>query len=163
VISWFLAYLLAHLLLYVLVVRHRPWFRRELAILLFHAAPAAAAASFVVAAVAAHPGPSRLCQAVAVLSMQGIYSLSFLELWALADGGYSLHILARFSSAGETASALATLGELGAGKRSNRLAGLGRMGLIRAAGDSFVLTRKGRALAALLWCLARAVNLKQLG
>jgi hypothetical protein len=164
-ILWLLGYLPAHLLVYIVVLRRLALFRREGPMLLFHALPAAvAAASALVLAVAA-PGPSTLCQAVIVISMQGIYSLSFLELWSLTQAGYSLTILSCFCAAGGVSSGhdLAPLQQLGASKRANRLAGLLRLHLIRSQGDRVRLTRGGRVVAALLWCLARTVNLKGLG
>ncbi|HEV3255772.1 MAG TPA: hypothetical protein VG013_02715 [Gemmataceae bacterium] len=162
---WFLCYLAAHVLAYVLVVRHLAWFRRESAILLYHAVPAVLVAVWALASCFAAPGNDSVYRAALLWSGQGIYSLSFLELWALAQGGYSLHILSRFASAGGTVSAadLTSLQHLGAGKRADRLAGLVRMRLIRPEGDGFQLTGRGRVVAGLLGCVARLVNLKQLG
>jgi hypothetical protein len=164
-IFWFLGYLLAHLLVYVLLVRRLALFRREPAILLYHAAPAAAVAALAVGALVAAPGTDSLSRAALLLSLQGIYSLSFLELWSLAKGGYSLHILTHFVAAGGTATPtdLAPVCDLGAGKRAQRIASLLRLRLIERNGGIFRLTRRGRNAAAVLGCIARLVNLRQLG
>jgi hypothetical protein len=162
---WFLGYVAAHFLAYPLVVRHMAFFRHESAILLYHAIPALAVAAGALASCLAAPGIDSIHRAALLLGAQGIYSLSFLELWALAQGGYSLHILTRFASAGRKARAadLACLQHLGAGKRADRLAGLARLRLIRPERDGFRLTGRGRVLAGMLACIARLVNLKQLG
>jgi hypothetical protein len=164
-LTWILGYLAGHFLAYVLVVRHLAWFRHESAILLYHAVPATAVALWALVSCLAAPGSAGIYRAALLLSAQGIYSLSFLELWALAQGGYSLHILTRFASTGSrgTPADPASLQHLGAGKRADRLAGLVRLHLIRPQGDGFRLTGRGRAVAGLLTCFARLANFKELG
>jgi hypothetical protein len=161
----FLAYLPCHLLAYVLLVRHLAWFRREAGIFLYHAVPAAAASACCLALLLVEPTAAHACEAVLAISLQGIYSMSFLELWSLTEGGYSLHMLARFWAAGGTATAadLALLEGLGSGKRSARLAGLLRLALVWADGDRVRLTGRGRVVAGLLRGVAWAVNHKHLG
>jgi hypothetical protein len=162
-ITAFGAFLALHLLAYVLVARHRPCFQRERGIFLYHAVPAAVAVACAVGLAVARPGPAGLCRLLIAISLQGIYSLSFLELWSLSQGGYSLTILSRLAAAGGAASALGPLEQVGAGKRAGRVAGLLRLRLIRAQGDRFTLTRPGRLVARALRCVRRMANLNQLG
>jgi D-glycero-D-manno-heptose 1,7-bisphosphate phosphatase len=163
--TWFFIYLPVHLVFYALVARQLRWFRREMGILLYHAVPATVAAVLALGFFLAQPGYETFCQAAVVISLQGIYSMSFLELWSLTQGGYSLTILHSVQSAGGDASAdsLAALGQIGTGKQTDRLGGLCRLRLACYQGDTFTLTRFGRVSAFFLWCLARLVNHKTLG
>ena len=96
---WYALYLAAHLLLYVAVLRHLPAFRREQTIFAYHALSAVlVTASAVVVPLALGTGFDAEWF-VAVVALHGIYSVSFLELWSLAEGGYSLQILERLDRA----------------------------------------------------------------
>src|SRR5271170_8479003 len=88
------AYLACHLVAYALVLRWIPFFRTEFGIFALHVA------SFLglLAAVALRPtnGPGLAAPRIVLgMSLHGIYSLSFLELWSLTQGSYSLAILER--------------------------------------------------------------------
>jgi len=165
VILWWVFYLAVHFFIYVLVLRWFSWSRREGIILLYHAAPAALASACGLIWAVMQPAGATLAEVAIVISLQGIYSLSFLELWSLTQGGYSLHILSRICSAGGTVStsALASLQQAGAGKRATRLAGLLRLRLIRAHRDRFKLSWQGRLVSACLASIARCAHLKRLG
>lgn len=151
----FAIYLVAHFLLYVVVLRKRPVFRSEKGIFLYHFLPALVVALAVLAwavVARAHPGWPEI---VLVLSAHGIYSLSFLELWSLAQGGYSLSIIAAIANAEADRSltdfsALEAVGEV---KQRERLAGLSRLGLIANTDGRVALTERGRQVAALLYRL----------
>lgn len=162
---WFSIYLPVHFVLFVLVIRHRPVFRHESAIFLYHAVPATLMAVWVLSECVLAPGTESLFRAALVLAVQGIYSLSFLELWSLSQIGYSFHILVRFCAAGGTASAadLAALRQVGAGKREDRLTGLARLRLIEPDGDGYSLTGRGLVVASGLAALARLVHFRHLG
>lgn len=86
--------------------------------------------------------------------MHGLYSLSFLELWSLTQGSYSLGILAHIAQAGGsvTPGELIRLQTVGATKKSSRSADLCRLGLVRPDG---ALTLPGRLaglpLRTILW------------
>ena len=143
---WFAAYLAVHFGLYALVIRHARLTASEKGIFLYHLIPALAwvvgltVLSFGVPAIdAAH--------VFLVAGLHGIYSLTFLELWALADGGYSLAILERLESGAGRNAALGDMEQLGAVKNASRLAHLVRMGMVEERAGAFRLTTAGRAAA----------------
>jgi len=76
------AYLAVHFAAYVLVLRHRAGLRSEKGIFLYHLASAVFAGLAGVAFAVFEPDRFGLSGLVLVLSLHGIYSLSFLELWS---------------------------------------------------------------------------------
>ena len=87
-------YVFFHFLSYAVWFRHWRAFGSEKTIFLYHAVSFAGAVSSVLAAswfLCPPGGGWRWVTGAA--GLHGIYSLSFLELWALSDGGYSLRIL----------------------------------------------------------------------
>jgi hypothetical protein len=87
---------------------------------------------------------------ILVGSLHGIYSLSFLELWALADGGYSLAILESLARGDGQRASLAGMEQLGVTKNEGRLADLERTGLVESHAAGYRLTAAGRAAAGLI-------------
>jgi hypothetical protein len=161
-----LLYLLAHLLMYALVLRRSARFRSEKSIFLFHLVSALFMTVVATGYALFEPGPALfgLPGVVLVLSVHGIYSLSFLELWSLAQGGYSLSILATIKQAQESCTEpdFAKLERIGKTKLQNRIDGLGKLRLITVRDTEVTLTSRGRivaeALAALLtWIGAQRV------
>jgi len=164
--SWFiiiLAYFAAHFGLYVLVLRHQPRFIEERVIFAYHAGSAVLLT--VLELVLWLVGAIDLATLVGLLSLHGIYSMSFLELWSLSQGGYSLQILDLIDRSGAAGApvALETLCSIGASKRAGRLGGIERLGLIRRDGDRVSLTSAGRTVASILAAFAWAANLKARG
>jgi hypothetical protein len=102
---------------------------------------------------------------VAAISLHGIYSTSFLELWSLAEGGYSLSILRLLRDAGVDGRSVqpATLQAIGARKKGSRLQGVLKLRLVRQRRDQFELTRAGQVVAHVLAGVAWAANLRELG
>lgn len=156
-----LAYLAVHLLLYVVVFRNAPAFGKERVIFLYHAVPALVLTLVVVLAILVTRDSTTLAAGVLAISLQGLYSLSFLELWALSDAGYSLQILEHVAT---THSSFDTSGmkDIGAGKRSDRLKSALDLDLVRTDGTTFALTRPGRVVsavfAAVLWLVNATVD-----
>ena len=120
------AYLAMHLAAYALILRHRASLCTERGIFLYHAGSAVlvglAGLFFAVVDPAGFGAPGF----VFVLSAHGIYSLSFLELWSLAEGGYSLHIIASIARAqvAGTVPDFVRQAQIGDEKQRDRLAGL---------------------------------------
>ena len=141
------AYLSIHFLLYALVLRNRRFFYQEKNIFLYHAI------SFLGVSVAGAGlvvwEPAMLGRAIGAVSLHGIYSLSFLELWALSDGGYSLRILDQMDQRGVAAD-FKSLEVLGASKKKYRLSSLERLGLLTPHPAGWMLTSRGRAVAGFL-------------
>lgn len=147
------AWLVIHLLAYFIVLRNLRWFRRESSVFAYHAVSALAITLGSVCLVL-FGAPASL--AVATAALHGIYSMSFLECWSLAEGGYSLSILRATDAATRSGLTidLAALHRIGASKRDNRIQNLIGLGLGRRDGDRLVLTTLGRIVAAALRAIA---------
>jgi hypothetical protein len=161
-----LMFLAAHAGLYFAVVRDRPALATEKGIFLYHFASASlVAAGFGIWAVA-HGGSDAWAWFVCVVMLHGIYSLSFLELWALADDSYSLAIMEIIDRSGTAAgpALMHRLEAIAMGKQASRLDALQAIGLVREVSDgSFALTRAGRAAAALGRTLLFLANVRKSG
>jgi hypothetical protein len=103
--------------------------------------------------------------AVAIAAAHGIYSISFLELWALASGSYSFIILRGINSGGaaDAEKIIAELGAVGDSKKDQRVASLERLGLISRNEGKLSLTGRGRVVASFLRALQRNANLSETG
>jgi hypothetical protein len=154
-----------HLLLYVLVLRHMRAFSRERVIFLYHLASTLGLVLALLGWIALAPLPSWLAGLVGAFALHSIYSISFLELWSLAEGGYSLAILTRIEALRAVGAPvdLAALHEIGGSKKGSRLRGLQGMGLVEERTERLELTSFGRLVAAVLALLAWSANLKQVG
>jgi hypothetical protein len=151
------AYLLGHFIFYVAVLRRLRRLQKEFWIFLYHAW--SAVGLLVSLLVVSAP-------AVAIagcLSLHGIYSLSFLELWSLSEGGYSLAILRRVQAASGGAISQESLAPIGSAKKSRRIASLMRLGLVARSGSTIRLTPGGRAVAAGLRLLVAVARLTEVG
>ena len=151
----FTVYLTIHLTVYVLWLRHLAILRTEKGIFLYHFA--SAAITVVVAVIAAFINPIEfgIAGCFLILSVHGIYSLSFLELWSLAQGGYSLTIISGIAQAKVTGTELDLfyLAAIGESKQADRVASMERLNLISIAGESITLTPRGSAIAAAMHAL----------
>ena len=89
---------------------------------------------------------------LALASAHGIYSLSFLELWSLAYGGYSLRILdlVRRSSEEGVPLGLNSMRRMGDTKKKGRTQTLISLRLAACREDKFLLTGFGRIFVRLL-------------
>jgi hypothetical protein len=159
-LSTFAAYLGTHFIAYVLLLRHLPRFRMERGIFLYHFVPAMVTGLAGLAYALADRSQARFVELVLALSVHGIYSISLLELWSLAQGGYSLSVLrevARAEADGVklTFSHLVRIGET---KQRERTTGLERLGLVSQSDGRISLTRGGSRVALLLFCLLRWID-----
>jgi hypothetical protein len=145
IVLCFGAYLIAHFALYAALLRRGRLTATERGVFLYHFIPAAAWVTGLTALALAVPWIG-VADVVLVGSLHGIYSLSFLELWALADGGYSLAILESIESGHD----LRDMERLGATKNQGRLADLERMGLVQSTAAGPRLTVAGRVAAAFI-------------
>jgi hypothetical protein len=154
------AYLAAHLAAYVVFVRHQAGLRSEKGIFLYHFASAVFAGLTGAVFAVLEPEGFGLSGLVLAVSLHGIYSVSFLELWSLAQGGYSLSILAsvaRAKASGTEPDVLA-LAAIGAAKQGDRLAVLEKLGLVARKDERIALTGRGGWIAFLLHTLRRWVE-----
>ena len=160
-----LAYLALHLALYVLKLRHLPAFSQEATIFGYQFWSAVLVGTLAVLGVLVTRSSTSVAVAAAAIAAHGIYSTSFLELWSLAEGGYSLGILRllkRAHQAGHSVE-LATLHAIGAQKKGNRVQGLVKLGLVRQDGSLYEATARGRVVGTVLAGVAWAANLHELG
>ena len=156
----FAVYLVAHLAAYVVWLRRLAPLRTEKGIFLYHFGSAVITGLAAVVAAFIDPAEFGMAGCVLVLSVHGIYSLSFLELWSLAQGGYSLSIIAGIAHAETTGTEpnFSGLAAIGAAKQADRVAALERLGLISKSGERISLTPRGSAIAAVLQALRRWVD-----
>lgn len=161
----FAVYLLLHFGLYVLFFRHQPLFREERTIFRYHAGAALAFTALTAVMLALQPAWERLYESILVISLLGIYSLTFLELWSLAQGSYALSILASVATAERTGGKpnLTALEKIGAAKKVGRLEGLQHLGLVDKDRDRLTLTPRGHKVATALAGLAGFIALKRKG
>ena len=89
------AFIGGHLLIYLAWLRHLRVFERENANAAYHGV--AFLTVVVVVAAAFARGAIGFAALTGLLALQFIYSMSFLELWSLAEGSYSLQVLAKVS------------------------------------------------------------------
>jgi hypothetical protein len=155
-----LVYLLCHFLLYRLVFRNSRWLAFEGPVFLFHVGSFALMMLVGGICLAAVPGV-RLPHVALALACHLIYSLSFLEAWALSDGSYSFATLEVLAAArAPQPIILDRLAGLASQKRAARLSGLVRGGQVSNVEGECKLTARGLRTAALLDALARLCNLR---
>ena len=160
--TWLLAagiYVLVHAAAYLLIWRRLPAFGRERVIFAYHALSALLVSALAAIGFLLGPSLETLAAAVAVVCLHGLYSVSFLELWSLAEGSYSLTILRRIAAGADADDP--TLEAVGAAKHQNRAGGLEGIGLVRRQGERVALTGRGRAVGAALAAIVWLANIRQ--
>lgn len=155
-----LIFIAFNFLLYSLALRHLRAFMSERVIFLYQVVSFLTLPILLVAV-----GPSvadRVAALVAATSLHAIYSLSFLELWSLSEGSYSLRMVDRVERLGVMPAETDTgdLEKIGAAKKATRLDSLVRLGVARREGSRYLLTRLGRAVAIPLQFLVWLVNIR---
>jgi hypothetical protein len=102
--------------------------------------------------------------AVGALAVHGIYSLSFLELWSLAEGGYSLQLLAALEPGPASRSRVTSfVAEIGDAKRETRIRSLESGGLIAKSDDQLTLTARGRLAVGAIAVLRNVAGYRDVG
>jgi hypothetical protein len=153
-----------HTGVYVLVLRNRARYARSATLFRYHVGFAAAIGLLFPVWLSLTPAADRVAMSVAVIAFSGIYSLSFLEMWALADGGYSIAIL-RYLHGRPAAEpdCIARFSCVGRVKQQQRLESLVALGLARRSGDALTVTRRGRGVATAADVLLRFSNVRERG
>ena len=159
---WYALYIAAHLVLYFAVLRHLPAFRGERTIFLYHALSAIGVSLVAVARLFVPGSDVDLIWVIGVIALHGLYSTTFLEVWSLAEGGYSLQILEHLERAERLGAEpnSEALRAIGIAKQGNRLAGLASIGLVRQEAGRLSLTPSGRVVASILALLAWLTNVQ---
>jgi len=153
-------YFCLHFGIYVFALRTLSASRSERFILLYHLVAAVVFSTLVLVAATACTEPSALTTAVGLVFAHGIYSMSFLELWSLAQGSYSITLLLRVMRGGSvpTSQLREELAAIGERKKRNRIAALAGLGLLGRHGDELKLTAPGRLVSQGLKCLLWITN-----
>jgi hypothetical protein len=154
------AYLVCHLIAYTVAFRRILFFRTESGIFWLHVVSFLGLLGAVALLSLGSPeGPGLLVpRVVLALSIHGIYSISFLELWSLTQGSYSLSILGLVAKSGAPVAlrTVANLQSIGPAKKSARSAALVSLRMLRpSANGGTALTPLGslaaRLIRFLLW------------
>jgi phosphoglycerol transferase MdoB-like AlkP superfamily enzyme len=155
--------LVLHTLIYLLALRST--LRTEASIFLYHLLLAFALLVFSVVFVVTSMTEERIASAITLISLNGIYSLTFLELWTLSQISYSRELLikAKANKFLSTSSHVDELARLGDRKRSERLQSLCDLGLLLPTDDGWKLSTRGKLIAGLLQLLNWLPNLKSRG
>lgn len=157
-----LSYLLAHLAAYWFSLRRRGVFQTERGIFLFHFVSACLLPPAVFWFSMDWGVPHAILCAVLAAAAHGIYSLSFLELWSLAQGSYSFAILSNVEShSGAPKTIVSELSAIGDSKKDQRLQSLHRLRLIQRGPQFVSLTPRGRAVVAVLKILRYLANVSE--
>ena len=142
------AWIAFHLGLYLLWLRRTVTFRNERVITIYHLT---SGMGLIVAVSARWIWSDLPCQpddCLAVGSLHGLYSLTFLSLWSSAQGGFSLRILKSLRQGARPRNdVMIEFARMGDEKRRERLQNLRRVGLIELRGADYCVTRKGRLVA----------------
>jgi hypothetical protein len=146
------SYLALHVLVYLFVLRNRPFFQSERGIFLYHFISATLFTVVALAAAAAYFSDAALAIAIGLITIHCIYSLSFLELWTLAEGSYSMSILTGIASQGTLSrkTLIDSFARIGDAKKGNRLSVLVKLSLAHREGSLWQLSARGRVLAGVL-------------
>jgi hypothetical protein len=160
-----LAYLAFHVLLYLFVLRDRRPFQTERGIFLYHFLSATVFTVVALAAAVTPVSDAALAVAIGLIATHCIYSLSFLELWTLAEGSYSMSILTGIASQGRLSrkslvDAFATIGDA---KKGNRLSVLSNLSFARRERSHWQLSARGRLLGGMLNGLVWLAAIKNRG
>ena len=153
-------YCAAHFLAYVVLVRDTRWGRSERGIFLYHAGSFLLVFVSALSAAGLSVGSMPAAIVVSAVAVHGIYSLSFLEVWSLTQGSYSLSILDAVETAERNNADLPweRLLAIEADKRKDRITGLRRMGLVATDGSRVRLTSIGRVFVTILALISWTVR-----
>jgi hypothetical protein len=160
-----LIYVALHFMLYVVVLRHHAAFGHEATIFGYHFWSAMLVSLGSLLCWLVFRDSVVFAAVVAAVCIHGVYSISFLELWSLSEGGYSLSVLRLVKHArdeGRTIDRGALL-DIGNAKKGNRVQGLLKLRLVRRRSDHLELTTYGRVTASAFASVAWAANLRDVG
>ncbi|MEH2483551.1 hypothetical protein V1282_006908 [Nitrobacteraceae bacterium AZCC 2146] len=160
-----LVWLACHFLIYVAVLRNMPLFQTERGIFLYHLTSTAIFVGAALLIFLIRRDSEAFAVACALVAGHGIYSISFLELWSLAQGSYSLSIMGqgRSDKAPSRAELVDSFSRIGNAKKADRLSGLQGSNLIRLDGNHWKLNGSGATVASVLRRLLWLANIKERG
>lgn len=161
VAAGFLLYVIAHAALYLGWLRWTHTLGTENGIFLYHVLPFGFGLVACIGLVVLMPEHMTPAHVVLLMALHTIYSLSFLELWALTDGGFSFTILEIYDAkVADQDTIRLELIALGTTKQQSRLAALVGSGLIERSGDGYRLTPAGRWSSRLFALICGLANIR---
>jgi hypothetical protein len=163
--SWFMGTVLCYLALILLasliLPRIQGRFATERGILQMHVSSFVCFAAGLFFYFYFAPSEERAAEAVGALAAHVILSISFLEVWSLTEGGYSLQMIqAIHKQALEREVLIDKFTNLGNQKREDRLSNLKQMGFIYENDDLIELTPRGRIVAQFIAGMLALANIK---
>jgi hypothetical protein len=160
-----LVWLACHFLIYVAVLRNMPLFQTERGIFLYHLTSAAVFVAVALVIFLIRRDGEAFSLAGALVAAHGIYSISLLELWSLAQGSYSLSIMGQghVDRVPSRAELVDSLSRIGNAKKAGRLSALEGSQLVRLDGNHWKLNGAGAIAASMLRALLWLANIKERG
>jgi hypothetical protein len=110
-----------------------------------------------------NPNPIIISCVLGCVFLHGIYSLTFLEFWALAQGSFSQEIVQLALRQPITGVSIVQLIDIGEGKLKSRLHGLHTGGMIKFQDGLWVISSKGTPLSACMFYIQKMVKLQDPG
>jgi hypothetical protein len=158
-------YVACHLCLYLAYLRTRDRFQAERGIFLYHAGSFFLLTAVLLARAALAPQNAAFAEAIAGIALHAIYSLSFLELWALTKTGFSLRILSDIARAGSKTpqEIIISYQQTSHVKKHDRLRSLAALRLLREDAGRYRLTMRGRVVATALAAIAGSAGTQETG
>ena len=159
------AYVVLHLAAYLASLRQLASFRRESTIFAYHAISCCLYSAAVLSSVLLAGGYRWLVAGLGLVMLHCLYSITFLELWSLSQGGYSIAILAGIKRRGRTSveTLIAEYARIGNTKITARLRSLGALGLLHVDDGRYRLTGRGKLVARALSVLRWLANYQRTG
>jgi DNA-binding HxlR family transcriptional regulator len=137
-------------------------FRSEKGILKLHVVSFIALNTFLILQLIIESSDVNLALLMVGFAGHAILSLSYLEIWSLLQGGYSVQIMSALRDSARTEDELKTIfAKIGDEKRTARLNSLHKLGLIKHTGESVLLTPKGRLIQKALTGLLNMLSIKE--
>lgn len=160
-----LLYLLVHFLVYLLFLRRSNQFYGETSIFLYHLCSICLYSFVVLIFSVLYLKHDYLITLVGLMAAHGIYSLSFLELWSLAQGSYSISILTNIQlhHISNKEKLINDFSVLGDEKIRQRLQSLQKVKLITHTNQTYKLTPYGRVVVRLLHMFLLIPNIQNNG
>ena len=152
-------YIACHFLLFLGISRWPGFLWSERGIFLFHFASVLLVAAGLPVLGFFGIGAASLARVIGAGALHGIYSLTVIEVWLLSEGGYTLRILGELARRGSLEAEMLTQAfvDVSARKKRGRLDSLASAGLVRSAGNTVELTRRGRIVADVIMGIAALV------
>lgn len=163
IISLGLLALLFHLVFYFLYIRKK--YRNEMAIFLYFFIYYFVIFTISCMLLIINCNTNLLSPIILINSINGIYCLSFLELWSLSQISYSYEILIRVKSCGISihSSEIIEMQNVGDNKRLSRIQSLSNIKILKSDGSYWRLSQLGRLISLLLTIILWLPNLKNRG